>query len=96
MSKKRSLNTDDAWKYINENGNEDNSLFEILRKVRKQIADENNWPAYVVLSDKTLKDLAYKTPLSLDELQDVFGFGEVKIEKFGQRFVNAIREYLHA
>ena len=95
-SKKRSLNTDDAWKYINENGNEDNSLFEILRKVRKQIADENNWPAYVVLSDKTLKDLAYKTPLSLDELQDVFGFGEVKIEKFGQRFVNAIREYLHA
>ena len=95
-SKKRSLNTDDAWKYINENGNEDNSLFEILRKVRKQIADENNWPAYVVLSDKTLKDLAYQTPLSLDELQDVFGFGEVKIEKFGQRFVNAIREYLHA
>ena len=95
-SKKRSLNTDDAWKYINENGNEDNSLFEILRKVRKQIADENNWPAYVVLSDKTLKDLAYKTPLSLDELQDVFGFGEVKIEKFGQSFVNAIREYLHA
>lgn len=94
-SKKRSLNTDDAWKYINENGNEDNSLFEILRKVRKQIADENNWPAYVVLSDKTLKDLAYKTPLSLDELQDVFGFGEVKIEKFGQRFVNAIREYMH-
>ena len=95
-SKKRSLNTDNAWKYIDENGNEDNSLFEILRKVRKQIADENNWPAYVVLSDKTLKDLAYKTPLSLDELQDVFGFGEVKIEKFGQRFVNAIREYLHA
>ena len=95
-SKKRSLNTDDAWKYIDGNGNEDNSLFEILRKVRKQIADENNWPAYVVLSDKTLKDLAYKTPLSLDELQDVFGFGEVKIEKFGQRFVNAIREYLHA
>ena len=95
-SKKRSLNTDDAWKYIDGNGNEDNSLFEILRKVRKQIADENNWPAYVVLSDKTLKDLAYKTPLSLDELQDVFGFGEVKIEKFGQSFVNAIREYLHA
>ena len=95
-SKKRSLNTDDAWKYIDGNGNEDNSLFEILRKVRKHIADENNWPAYVVLSDKTLKDLAYKTPLSLDELQDVFGFGEVKIEKFGQRFVNAIREYLHA
>ena len=105
-SKKRILNTNDVWTLLDENDHvintdnednrKDNSLFEILRKVRKQIADENNWPAYVVLSDKTLKDLAYKTPLSLDELQDVFGFGEVKIEKFGQRFVNAIREYLHA
>ena len=105
-SKKRTLNTNDVWTLLDENDHvintdnednrKDNSLFEILRKVRKQIADENNWPAYVVLSDKTLKDLAYKTPLSLDELQDVFGFGEVKIEKFGQRFVNAIREYLHA
>ena len=103
-SKKRILNTNDVWTLLDEDGHvrntdnednrKDNSLFEILRKVRKQIADENNWPAYVVLSDKTLKDLAYKTPLSLDELQDVFGFGEVKIEKFGQRFVNAIREYL--
>ena len=65
-----------------------------MRKVRKQIADENNWPAYVVLSDKTLKDLAYKTPLSLDELQDVFGFGEVKIKKFGQRFIEAIHNYM--
>ena len=73
---------------------EDNSLFEALRKVRKQIADENNWPAYVVLSDRTLKDLAYKAPISINELQDVFGFGEMKIRKFGQQFVDAIRDYM--
>ena len=73
---------------------EDNSLFEALRKVRRQIADENNWPAYVVLSDRTLKDLAYKAPISINELQDVFGFGEMKIRKFGQQFVDAICDYM--
>ncbi|MBQ3777561.1 MAG: HRDC domain-containing protein, partial [Fibrobacter sp.] len=73
---------------------EDNSLFETLRKVRRQIADENNWPAYVVLSDRTLRDLAYKAPTSINELQDVFGFGEMKIRKFGQQFVDAIRDYI--
>jgi ATP-dependent DNA helicase RecQ len=76
------------------NSDEDNSLFEALRKVRKQIADENNWPAYVVLSDRTLKDLAYKAPISINELQDVFGFGEMKIQKFGQQFVDAICDYM--
>lgn len=97
------FNTDDTRQYTyapdnapttSESNNADKILFEVLRKVRKQIADENNWPAYVVLSDKTLKDLAYKTPLSLDELQDVFGFGEVKIKKFGQRFIEAIHNYM--
>ena len=73
---------------------EDNSLFEALRKVRRQIAEENNWPAYVVLSDRTLKDLAYKAPISINELQDVFGFGEMKIRKFGQQFVDAICDYM--
>ena len=73
---------------------EDNSLFEALRKVRRQIAEENNWPAYVVLSDRTLKDLAYKAPISINELQDVFGFGEMKIRKFGQQFVDAICAYM--
>lgn len=74
---------------------EDTSLFEALRKVRRQIADENNWPAYVVLSDRTLKDLAYKAPITINELQDVFGFGEMKIRKFGQQFVDAIRDYMN-
>ena len=74
--------------------NEDNSLFEALRKVRRQIAEENNWPAYVVLSDRTLKDLASKAPISINELQDVFGFGEMKIRKFGQQFVDAICDYM--
>ncbi|WP_297701624.1 DNA helicase RecQ [uncultured Fibrobacter sp.] len=83
-----------TWSGQADGGDETSALFEILRKVRKQIADENSWPAYVVLSDKTLKDLAAQMPQSLSDLHNVFGFGEKKIEKFGQRFVDAVKEYL--
>lgn len=72
----------------------DDGLFETLRKLRRDIADENNWPAYVVLSDKTLKELSSTPPLSIEDLYGVFGFGEKKIEKFGQRFVDAITDFL--
>jgi ATP-dependent DNA helicase RecQ len=79
--------------FVNEpDANDD--LFEVLRKTRKQIADENDWPAYVVLSDRTLKELVATPPLSIDDLYSVYGFGERKIEMFGQRFVDAVRDYL--
>ena len=75
-------------------GNEEKVLFESLRKIRKEIADENRWPAYVVLSDRTLKEMATSRPKTIDDLYGIFGFGERKIKNFGQRFVNAILEYL--
>ena len=79
--------------FVNEpDANDD--LFEVLRKTRRQIAEENDWPAYVVLSDRTLRDLVATPPLSLDDLYSVYGFGERKIEMFGQRFVDAVRDYL--
>ena len=73
---------------------DNNDLFEVLRKVRRQIAEENNWPAYVVLSDKTLREIVSTPPLSIDDLHYIYGFGEKKIELFGQRFVDAVRDYL--
>ena len=85
----RNYNTDYA---STSDANEE--LFDVLRRTRKQIADENNWPAYVVLSDRTLKELAATPPLSIDDLHNVYGFGEKKIEKFGQRFVDAVKAYL--
>lgn len=75
-------------------GNEEKALFDSLRKVRKEIADENSWPAYIVLSDRTLKEMATSRPKTIDDLYGIFGFGERKIKNFGQRFVNAILEYL--
>lgn len=73
---------------------EEDGLFEYLRKVRRMIADEYGWPAYVVLSDKALRQLAAMMPLSVGELYGVYGFGDKKIEMFGQRFVDAVSDYL--
>jgi ATP-dependent DNA helicase RecQ len=57
--------------------------FEVLRKWRKQKAQELDVPAFVVFSDQTLKQLAIKNPQSMAELENIYGIGESKLEKFG-------------
>ena len=66
-------------------GKIDKILFDSLKKVRKAIADENSWPAYVVLSDRTLKEMTVSKPKTVDDLYGVFGFGERKIKNFGPK-----------
>ena len=57
--------------------------FQILRQWRKAKANELDIPAFVIFGDKTLKDLAQKNPQSLDELKNIYGIGDAKLEKFG-------------
>ena len=57
--------------------------FQILRQWRRSKADELDLPAFVIFSDKTLRDLAQKNPQSKDELKKIYGIGEAKLEKFG-------------
>jgi ATP-dependent DNA helicase RecQ len=57
--------------------------FQILRDWRKTKALELDVPAFVVFGDKTLRDLARKNPQGLDDLKDIYGIGEAKLEKFG-------------
>ena len=73
---------------------EDPTLFEQLRQLRKTIADENHWPAYVVLSDKTLHALAAEKPTTLAQFGNVFGIGAHKCEAFGPRFIELIRRFV--
>ena len=68
-------------------------LFEKLREVRKRIADENDVPAYVVFSDKTLKDMAARAPATDQEFGQVLGVGDRKREVYGRPFLAAIREW---
>lgn len=57
--------------------------FQILRKWRKAKAEELDIPAFVVFGDKTLIDIAQKNPQNLNELKNIYGIGEAKLEKFG-------------
>lgn len=70
---------------------EDKALFECLRELRKRIADENKWPAYVVLSDKSLHSLATLKPTTIDEFGKAYGIGDYKREKYGEIFVEVIK-----
>jgi ATP-dependent DNA helicase RecQ len=77
-----------------EAGTLDSILLELLRIQRKRIATENNWPAYVVLSDKTLHELATKRPVTLEAFSDIHGIGKHKLEMYGETFISIIKDYL--
>ena len=74
---------------------EDKKLFERLRQLRLLIAKEDNVPAYIVFSDKTLHELATYKPTTLSAFEQVNGVGKKKIESYGERFVMSICEYLN-
>lgn len=75
---------------------EDPDLFRVLRKLRQNIAEENNWPAYVVMSDKTLHALATEKPTTLNAFSNIYGIGEYKLKTYGKRFVDVIKNYLNS
>ena len=68
----------------------DERLFESLRGLRREIAKERAVPAYVILHDSTLRDLARLRPRSLEELRRVRGMGEKKLADLGPRFLERI------
>lgn len=71
----------------------DELLFDRLRLVRKKLASQENVPPYLIFSDAHLKDMAAKVPRNRDEFLKVSGVGEVKLEKYGSPFLEAILEF---
>jgi ATP-dependent DNA helicase RecQ len=67
---------------------EDSRIFEILRLWRREKARELDVPAFVVFSDRTLRHLAQVKPKATDELREVYGLGDAKIERFGAELLN--------
>ncbi|MDO9909256.1 ATP-dependent DNA helicase RecQ [Glaesserella parasuis] len=73
----------------------DKDLFARLRFLRKQIADKENIPPYVVFNDATLQEMAEFMPTTADEMLSINGVGERKLERFGEAFLGLIREHLY-
>ncbi len=72
---------------------QDQNLYNAIKDWRKNTADKENVPPYVIFGDKTLEELVEKKPSNEKELLNVFGIGEVKAEKIGSQVLRIIGEY---
>ena len=68
----------------------DQELFEKLKEARQAMAKKRKVPAYVIFHDKTLIELAGRRPQSFEEMLEINGIGESKLEKFGQTLLDVI------
>ena len=71
-----------------------NDLFEILKAIRKDIAQQLNVPPYIIFGDSTLKDMSIHCPNTKEKMMMISGVGEVKYDKYGKVFLKAISDYL--
>lgn len=67
------------------------TLLDSLRQLRKQIAEREQIPAYIIFSDDTLQDMVARKPVTLDQFSEIHGIGQIKLDKYGKVFVSLIR-----
>jgi ATP-dependent DNA helicase RecQ len=70
----------------------DPALFERLRAVRKRLADAEGVPAYIVFSDAVLRGMAERVPRTPQEMLLISGIGPIKLERYGEAFLEALRD----
>ena len=70
---------------------DDEELFSRLRALRKELAELQGVPPYVIFSDATLRAMVRRRPANAEELLQVSGVGNVKLERYGRRFLDAIQ-----
>ena len=75
-------------------GASDEELFAILKELRKKVAQDEDLPPYVIFSEVSLEDMATQYPITMEELCNITGVGQGKAEKFGEPFLETIREYV--
>ena len=71
----------------------DRGLFDLLRDLRRTLAEERGVPPYVVFGDVSLVEMAYFLPQSRESFSRITGVGAAKLEEYGEVFVEHIREY---
>lgn len=72
---------------------ESNPLFEKLRSLRRQLADEENKPPFMIFSDATLHEMAQSKPKNSKQLLNVSGVGQHKLARYGHYFLEALNEF---
>jgi ATP-dependent DNA helicase RecQ len=74
-------------------GPENDALFKRLKELRAKLAQEASIPAYVVFSDASLRDMCRKRPETAEQFLEVSGVGEVKLKRYGEIFLAALRNF---
>lgn len=72
----------------------DENLFDLLKKLRKNVAREKSLPPFVIFNDPSLEEMATTYPTTIEELEGVIGVGKGKAMKFGKDFITAIAQYV--
>jgi ATP-dependent DNA helicase RecQ len=71
----------------------DDSLFAALRSLRKEMADRENIPPYIIFSDSTLRQMSQERPRDKVALLGIKGVGEAKLERYGDAFLKVLQEH---
>ena len=74
--------------------NADSKLFAKLRHLRKQIADHENLPPYVIFSDVSLSEMSELMPTNDSQFLSITGVGHIKLDKYGEEFLSEIKQYV--
>lgn len=72
----------------------DRRLFDALRSRRRELAAEQDVPAYVVFADKSLLDMVRRKPLTLSQMASVHGVGRAKLDRYGQSFLAVVQQHV--
>ncbi|KTC94511.1 DNA helicase RecQ [Legionella erythra] len=68
-------------------------LFEKLRQLRRELAQEEDKPPFMIFSDMTLQEMVDKKPATLMQLRNITGVGQYKLERYGQQFLGLLNEH---
>jgi len=72
---------------------DDRGLFEVLRTLRKTLADAQNYPPYMIFNDSSLKQMAAKRPCTPEDFRKITGVGDKKLESYGSIFISEIKRF---
>lgn len=73
-------------------GSTQKHLFEELRNLRKQIAEEKNIPVYMVFDNRTLTEMSEEMPETESDIMEIWGVGPVKFQMYGEQFLAVIKK----
>lgn len=89
-------NQERVWQkiFIQKSAEPDDSLFDLLRQLRRRIAGQEQVPPYAVFADSTLREMSQYYPQDKEAMARIKGVGERKLQKYGQKFLDLIHQYV--